>query len=175
MSLTLEGGGFYIDDATGRRIFDSAERMFHVTDTIVGTRNIAAKTSAINVNHDTVVTHVLGSCQPTATHLIGAFRVTFPGTANPAGVPGYGWFAAGGTYIHWYDASSFTTSGFANNPNVKAELSAWAQYTPRVANGQFLLDEWVHLAGYTSGGIASGYVLYAFNLEYRFKAGLFTV
>lgn len=172
--LTLEGGTITVEDTLGRRIFDGAERMFHVTDTITGTKSISAKSSGVSSNHSTTTTHVLGSCNADATHLIGAFRITFPGASNPAGVPGFGWFAAGGSYIHWFDGSTFTTSNFANNPFIKGAVNAWAQYTPRVAGGQFLLDELVYIFGYTSGGIASNYTLNAFDMEYRFKAGLFT-
>jgi len=165
-----------IEDTIGRRIFDSAERMFHVTDTITGTKAITSKSSGVGASHFTSTTHVLGSCNAAATHLIGAFRITFPGAANPAGTPGFGWFAAGGSYLHWFDGSTEVwPSGLSNNPSLKGKLNVWAQYTPRVAGGQFLLDEWVWINGYTSGGFASSYILYAFNMEYRFKAGLFTV
>jgi hypothetical protein len=174
--LTLNASGMKIEDTTGRRIFDSNERMFHVTDTITGTRSIAAKSSGINASHSTNTTYVLGSCHAAATHLIGAFRITFPGASNPSGVPGFGWFNAGGSYIHWFDGSTCVSpSGYANNPALKIDLTVWAQYTPRVAGGQFLLDEWVHVFGFTSGGIASSYILNAFNLQYHFKAGLFTI
>lgn len=168
------GSGFTIADATGRAIFDSSERMFHVTDTITGTKNFPQRQSGVNTHYDLSTTHVIGSCHALATHLVGAFRITFPGSNNPAGVPGFGWFAAGGSYIHWFDGTSMTSAGLANNPGFMRELGVWVQYTPRVDAGQFLIDEWMRIFGYTSGGLASSYILYEFNMEYRFQAGLFT-
>lgn len=173
--LTLNGSGFVLEDTIGRRIFDSAERMFHVTDTWIGTVSFGALASGVGSNLSRNVTTVLGSCNAAATHLVGAFRVAFPGSTNPSGVPGFGWFNAGGTYIHWFDGSTFTSSGFANNPLLKDRVNAWGHYTPRVAGGQFVIDERIEIAGYTSGGLASTYTQYAFNMECHFKAGLFTI
>lgn len=169
------GGGFTIGDSSGRLIFDSSERMFHVTDTVVGSVSFPQRNSGINTNFDLSTTHVLASCHSMATHLVGAFRITFPGVSNVAGTPGFGWFAAGGTYVHWFDGTTMTSAGWANNPNLLSELSVWVQYTPRVAGGQVLLDEFIRIFGYTSGGIGSAYILHPFNLEYHFKAGLFTI
>lgn len=173
--LTLEAGLISIEDPTGRKIFDSGERMFHVTDTLIGSRSFGPYSSGVNSTVLGTTSHVIGSCNASATHLIGAFKITFPGSSNPSGVPGFGWFAAGGTYIHWFDGSTFTTSGYANNPAVKGRINAWSQYTPRVAGGQFLIDEQYHIFGYTSGGIATNYTQFQFTMDYRFKAGLLTV
>lgn len=173
--LELGGGVMRIEDTIGRAIFDGTERMFHVTDTLSCTVSIPSIVSGVGASAARTSTTVLGSCNAAATHLIGAFRVTFPGSSNPSGVPGFGWFAAGGTYIHWFDGSTFTTGGYANNPLLKDRINAWGQYTPKVAGGQFLLDEQVYIFGYTSGGAASTYTQFAFTMECRFKAGLFTI
>lgn len=173
--LTLEGGAITVEDTLGRRIFDSAERMFHVTDTLIGSKSFGPYVSGVGSSVSVTTSHVIGTCNAAATHLIGAFKITFPGSTNPAGVPGFGWFAAGGSYIHWFDGSTFTSSNLANNPAVKGNVNAWSQYTPRVAGGQFLIDELLYIFGYTSGGLATNYTQYQFTMDYRFKAGLFTV
>lgn len=173
--LTIEGGSITVEDTIGRRIFDSAERMFHFTDTLIGSKSFTAYVSGVGSNVSVDTTHVLGSCHADATHVQGAIGISYAGSTNPSGIPASGRFNMSGTYIHWFDGSTFTTSGFANNPNLKSEPNIWSQFTPRVAGGQFLLDQKMFIFGYTSGGIASNYTQYAFTMNYRFKAGLFTV
>jgi hypothetical protein len=174
--LTLEIGPSRIRlrDVDAHTVLDTDERLFHQTDYLSGTIAIQSRSSVITGNVDVARTIVLGSCSADATHVIGAFQVEFPGASNPSGVPGFGWFNIGGSYLHWYDASSMTASGWANNPLLKARLSAFCVYTYRVNSGQVLLDEWVRIAGYVTAGIGTYYTMNAFKMHYRLRAGLFT-
>lgn len=175
MSIEIDAGRIrVVDGSSGYVALDTDGKLFHQTNYLSGSISITARSSGINTNIDVNTTHTLGACSADATHVIGAFQVSFPGSSNESGVPGFGWFNAGGSYLHWFDGSTFTSSGYANNPLVKANLSQFSLYTYRVAGGLFLLDEWVRIAGYTTGGIASSYTMYAFTMNYRLRAGLFT-
>jgi hypothetical protein len=174
LTLDISAGRIRLSDTTGHAVLDTDERLFHQTDYLAGSITIPARSSGVGSNVDVSRVMALGGCSADATHVIGAFQVVFPGTSNPSGVPGFGWFNVGGSYLHWFDGSSLTSAGLANDPYTKSELTQFSLYTYRVAAGQFLLDEWVRIAGYTNGGWGLSYTMNSFVMNYRLRAGLFT-
>lgn len=184
--LLIDSNGIVLADQFGRQIFNAGAagvRMFHCTDVRTGSKSITAKNAGINTNSTTSTTHTLETgISADATHIIGAFKVSFPGSTNPIGVAAGNWHNAGGTYIHWFDggtqiASTGTAAdGMMNNNTIMSTLAVFSQYTFRVASSTMLLDEHVHIMGYTAGNVAgaSGYTMRAFDINYYLLAGLLT-
>lgn len=154
-----------VTGADGSVRFDTAEGLFHVTDTLSGTLNIAWPSV---VPQDTAFTRVetygLGSCHSSATHVFGAFS-TQGDSVSPDGT----WYPIGGTYVH-------RISGYKSPTLDRRAVLHWVAYSWRVSGGQLWLDEDVHFESYVSetgqSTLAGGMAV--FNIVYRAKVGLFT-
>jgi hypothetical protein len=122
--------------ATGAIRFDSDEKLFQATQRIAGaitlgpwTASFVALGSVItDVNTD--VNYTLASINSACDTVVGAFKVTTSSTAY--GVNGLGWFQAGGTYLHYFDAAI---------PGNRTVVQEFVSFTFSAAGGSLLLNE----------------------------------
>src|SRR5690554_2297622 len=117
MAFRASSGRILITDSTDSVIvFDSDERMFNATDRVIGQVSIPQRqASHINGNFtdvDVDTEHPIGSVNPAADTVVGAFKVT---TSTQQGLAGLGWFNASGTYLHYIDSRSPVTVGTSDN------------------------------------------------------------
>lgn len=113
-------------------------------------------------------TYDLGAVPAGADIVVGAFRVTFPGTSDPSGTPGYGWMCAGGDYVH----------AAATGPNFQGYFP---YFNDRIVTHNFYVDSghlWhtrlianpvVNLAGGSTYQVTYN----AYNIEYKIIVGKF--
>jgi hypothetical protein len=108
MALRQSAGRIWITDPTDTHVvFDTAERLFIATDFVSGSYVIPAREaywhrpsggSEQRLDQDINLTYQLASVHADADVVLGAFKVTTQ--VSPQGVHNFGWFSAGGTYIH---------------------------------------------------------------------------
>ncbi len=151
-----------VTDQSGATKLDTNGKLFHVTDSITGSKSIPARLALENDNLNIVVAHNLGPCLTAATHVIGSFKVAVSG--GTGGVPPGKWFAAGGTYLHLIHPYNSITQSENRSPN------HIVHYTFRCTGGRIYMDEVCRLGNV---GNAS-FVVHAHTITYKLKAGLFT-
>lgn len=100
MSFHASPNRIRVTDTDGRTAFDTDEAQFFATNFVSGTVIVG------RINPETYGETVwaLANVDPVANVVLGGFQVVFlegPSAGQTAGVPGFGWFAAGGTYMHY--------------------------------------------------------------------------
>ena len=189
MSLLVTAGRIEIKGPDGVIALDTDERMFHATDFKAGSVTRPARSVAYSLNSggQEVFTPVnvfetvnLGAIHAEANAVVGMFKVT--GTAEPPpggtqgqagnGVLNFGWFAAGGSYVHaclpqW----AWTGTRWINN--VGGLIST---YTFEASGGQLILREGTQghpgqiLTGTGTINLSQG----AITLDYKLYVGTYT-
>lgn len=117
MTFTASSGRIEVKSPSGDVVFDSDDRLFFASNFLAGSvvrparatsywRNSVGQESWVPI--DLTETVDLADIHGSANAVVGAFKVTgtlaVPGTASQDqaanGVRNYGWFTAGGTYVH---------------------------------------------------------------------------
>lgn len=181
MTITLASNRLRVTDGAGKERFDSNDDMFHVLDTLNGSRAIpqyvATRTESSSQNpqyQNYIETNVytLGSCDSLCTMVRGAMKITFTSGAGSYGLPGFGWFAVGGTYTHVMQASLHSSR---DGRIQLMPLRQAALYTFSTSGGVVRLTEQLHIT--TGGGPSNGsatLIVKPFTITYKLKLGLFT-
>jgi hypothetical protein len=127
-------------------VFDTDERLFIATDFIVGSHTIPQRyaewnratnnqQSRIRVNIDQL--YQLAIVNVAANTVVGAFKVSTQ--TSPQGVHDFGWFSAGGTYIH----SQLPKTAEYNNINNYLAIGGYSGYSFIAESGAVSLHEQV--------------------------------
>lgn len=183
-SLDITPSGVTISDpASGRLLFDPSAQQMHVLNEITGSVSFAASNgnafAAIN-------TTVLGSCDSSATHVVGAIRTTYSSSqpTSTTGQAGTDWWFVNGSCLIFMDKGNIGTGNASGQIISSTPVSdvAWSMMTFRVSGGQILMDEWTYLYALyaggqfnpTGGGSVANYIRQAYTLYYQLKAVVFT-
>lgn len=162
--LSVSSGRIVFRNTAGNIVFDSDEKLFQATSQHTGTTVCGSWTASFNsgtgtytdVNTDT--NHTLASINANCDTVIGAFKADVPSGSN--GVSGLGWYAAGGTYLHYLDESGGGTRAIAQ---------CMAGFTFRATGGSLVLHERVILravggVGAPSSTLTLQQVTFTYNL-----------
>lgn len=163
MTATITPERIQVTNGGDEVTFDTDDRLFFSTDFLTGSLNIPERTSASYQTY----THVIDDCHSSADKVVGVVNLDVSGLSVDAGIPGFGWFNAGGTYLHFLDGRSGTR--FHQHGNV-ARMST---YTFFCEGGELKCYETTNLANVDS---FSGNVVFtqrAFTLHYRIWCGTF--
>jgi hypothetical protein len=144
-------------------MFDSDGRQFLGLQRYTGVLSFAATTLS------GYWTNNLGAIPAGAEAVLGAFRVTFPGVPQSSGTPGYGWMAAGGSYVH----------AAVCGPNY---YGYYPYYNDRLVTHDFVIDggdllhqRFINNPSVPLYGGGSYQVSYnAYDIEYKLMVGTFT-
>jgi len=146
MTLLVEAGSMVITDDTvsgSPTVFDSDERLFHVTNgpitgSITAPQRVAVRTITSTSNTHSFVdvdtATAMVSVHALATTVRGQFFASVSGTQF--GVSNLGWFDASGTYVHYLGPNNAALGGAGNvsMPNIAA-------YTFYVSGGVLYFHE----------------------------------
>jgi hypothetical protein len=171
MSFEATPGRMLVKDGS-HVVLDTDEELFHGTDFKTGSRSIperSATTVGSTVNaHNGTYTHTLSSVNSDADTVLGSFRIT---TNTGQGVADLGWFSAGGTYIHYYDATTF----FGQPSGTKNRVNRAHMFTFTAGGGSLKLNERVLISADAVGeGITTTLRIFAMTIEYKLYVGTFT-
>jgi hypothetical protein len=145
MALRHSAGRIWITDPTNTEIvFDTNERLFIATDFLSGSVSIPQRYAEWNrafngqetrTRVDIEDLYTLGSVNGDANTVVGAFKVTTQ--SSPQGVHDFGWFSAGGTYIH----SQLARIATYNNIAHQNAAGGYSGYSFLAASGTARLHE----------------------------------
>jgi hypothetical protein len=161
----FSNGRGLITDATGAVRFDTNGQLFHITDRAINGAITIPNRSAPHSGNDTVIAtdHAIGSCNASATHIVGMFKVS--AVSGTSGVPYNKYFDASGTYVHAFSAVS---PGNLSGNNVS--LSLYAMYTFLCSGGTVFLRERTRLPRFRDANVG----IPQHTITFKLRAGLFT-
>lgn len=160
MSLHLRSGRLTIDQS-GVTKFDSDDKLYHnITTGLIGsftapTRSVSGGRT-ININTD----HLIGTCNPFCTHVVGSVRFTGTVHAFPADV----WFSYEGGSLFWI--IDYHTG--IQNPTYAGYPCGIVKYRIFTSGGNVYLNERV---AFTSNVTL---IIPTHAVYWRLKAGRFT-
>lgn len=188
MSLRATGGRIEIKSPSGEVVVDTNERLFIASNFITGSVVRPARSTSYLLTPagqeqwtpiDVDVTVDLADIHSSAVAVVGSFKVTgtaaAPGSATQAqaanGVRNYGWFTAGGTYVH----SAMPMYVFTGSAWVRYPFGLLSAYTFTAGGGKLRLHE------RTQGNpgsivLASGSILLSqeeITIDYRLFVGTY--
>lgn len=164
--LDIFRGRMTVDGPNGGRRFDTSDQMFHITDKITGSLSFPERIASGGVAISGANDYVLGPCHADANHVEGAINVTYgSGSGGDLGLPGFGWFAIGGTYLHVLDGATIISFSVQ-----RRESQQVVAYTFVAVGGQVILQERYYIRIESSSTI---YGVRAFTMQYRLRAGRF--
>lgn len=166
--LSVGAGAIVLRNTSGNIIFDSSEKLFQATSQHTGTKVCGSWTASYDgagnftdVNTDT--THSLATINANCDTVVGAFKVSV--SSGSQGVSGLGWYAAGGTYVHFLDESGGGSRSIAQ---------CMAGFTFRATGGSLVLHERVILRAIGGvGAPANSITLQQTTFEYNLYVGSF--
>lgn len=186
MSFVATANRMYVTDVDGRVAFDTLNQMFLITNKLNGSVSFPIRYTLGEVSNPNGTSYeqnnsfYLGACTPQASAVMGAFRLSYPGVADAAGVSSLAWYTLGGTYLHFVAAhrASYSPSWQVIGPaqqNVGGEFTHQVAYTFAARGGGVYLDEQVFMARLATANFYIGAfaALNAFTLEYRLLVGAF--
>lgn len=163
--LDISPTGIILRDTDGSVRFDTAEGLFHPTDSLASSINLSWGTYSAATAYDLTNSYAIGTCMASSTIVTGAMWVEGD-SETPAGLA----FSANGTYVHrlhWlFDVSD--TRMLSNRHAIA--------YTFEATGGIVYLRERICMATYDNGGLQSllGNSLVPFTIHYSLKIGRFT-
>lgn len=161
MTVTITPQRITVTDASQNVKFDTDENLFFATDFLTGSLNIPQRSNPNFVQY----THNVASCHAAATKVVGVIRLQV--SNFNAGIPGYGWFNAGGTYLHYLDGS------YGTQTHEHGNVSRMSTYTFYCEGGQLKCRETAQLYNVDPWTGTQFFVQKAFTLHYRIWCGLF--
>lgn len=168
MTVRVTNNQIVVTDTAGEVKFNSDDPMFFATDFKTGSVSIPLRDQS--VYQLTEFVYDLGPVNAIASRVVGVFRVDFGPVIESYDTPGYGWFNAGGTYMHYgrgnlqfLDPPFYLTNTF---------FETCALYTFRISAGRLQLFEQVQVSNKTTSGFYA-FFLRPFVLHYRLWCGRF--
>ncbi len=171
MTVRASAGRIEITDGS-HLVFDTNEKLFHGTDYVTGSVSIPQREAVTHgstpvVAYDNTYVYNLGPVNANADTVLGSFYVT---ASTYQGVANVGWFAIGGTYMHYYDAID---SLFSRNQHVV--IGRAQAFTFRAQAGNLRLEERIVAVSPIHGeDITVTTKIFAINIQYKLYVGLFT-
>lgn len=112
--LQIEANRIRIRDTDGTTVFDTNERPFLPLTSVSGAVGFSSRSATSNSGGIVSTSNVddptfIASCHPSCNVVRGAFYVAASGSF---GVTGIGWFNAGGSYVHYYEANCMAAFTF---------------------------------------------------------------
>lgn len=163
MTTTITPGKIQVSNEAEDVVFDTDDRLFFATDFLTGTLSIPERTSPSYQTY----THEVDDCHAVADKVVGVIQLDVPGFDIDAGIPGFGWFNAGGTYLHFLDGNFGTR--FSEHGNV----TRMSTYTFYCEGGELKCHETVQLRNVEAFSGNTLFTQRAFNLHYRIWCGTF--
>lgn len=163
MTVTITPEKIQVTNESDEVTFDTDDRLFFAADYIVGSLNIPERSTA----HRRTYSHTLESCSAEADKIVGVINLDVSGVNIDAGVPGFGWFNAGGTYLHFLDGSN------SSQAYPHGEVGRMSTYTFYCEGGNLKCFETTFLNNVNP---FNGNILFtqrAFTLHYRIWCGTF--
>lgn len=155
-----------ITDTDGVVRFDTNGFLFHITDRAINSSiTIPTRNCPKSGSNPTIieVNHQIGTCNASATHIVGMFKVS--AVSGQSGVPYNKYFDASGTYVH---AFSPVVGGNLGVDNLSLQL--YAAYTFRCSGGKVYLEERTRLPVVGNATVA----IPQHTITWKLRAGLFT-
>ena len=129
-------GYFQFVNASGVVVVDSRDKLFRVTDVLIGNYTFGFLTPPV----DSRRTQTLGSCNALADFVMGYARAGYSQTYLD-GVPETGWFNVSGSYVHAFGSGANNSGGNTNGV---------VAYSFEAAGGVVTLEERIAMAGYNT-------------------------
>lgn len=162
MSFKIDNGKMRITRPDGVAIFDSDDKLFHVTNTINETRSIPQFNGggSISNNQDITTTWDLGTVHSSATQVIGAVKFTLN---NPNAAYAYDrWhMVMGGTMVWVMDGAGLTSQPGNTSPG------QYVGYHFRIQGGVCQLVRRLIIAG-----TGFSYSVLAHDIQCKLKCGV---
>lgn len=159
--IEATAGALKMRNTAGDIIFDSDEKLFQATSRVTGTKSVGPWTASYDggsviTDVNTNTNHFLASVNAACDTVVGAFSVT---TSDGRGLHNLGWFNAGGTYLHFFDAAVSSNT----------ICQQFATFTFFASGGSLYLNERVLLRaavgiGVPANSITLSQVTFGFNL-----------
>ena len=176
MSFQLSTDRIIISDTDGHIVFDTNEKLFNGTNFVSGSierpsrqatwRHDPGETGvAHDVNINTDVT--LASIHASANAVVGSFKVS---ASDGKGVHGLGWFAATGTYVHYWSGQAIQ----GESPGDHHYSRNRAAYSFFASGGNLRLNERVTLGADHITNADTSITLSAITFEFKLYCGTFT-
>lgn len=173
MPLRSATGRIWITDPTDTAIvFDTNERGFIPTNFVTGSVTIPQRVAQSidggqTTNVDTQQTITLATVHADANAVVGSFKVTTT-DGTPQGVHNFGWFSAGGTYIH----SQLPKTSIYNGVLYAGVVGGTSGYTFAASGGSLTLHERaVFRCTQAYSGFSSSMDQRAMTIEYKLYVG----
>lgn len=163
--IDISSTGIVLRDTDGSVRFDTAEGLFHPTDSLSGSQALSWGAYNASTSYNLTNSYAIGTCMASSTIVTGALWVDGD-TETPSGLA----FSANGTYVHrmhWLNAVSDTRM---------LQVRHAIAYTFEATGGVVYLRERICMLTYDNGGLQSllGNSLVPFTLHYSLKIGRFT-
>ena len=162
MTVRIADGRFVITRSGGGTIFNTDDKLFHVTNTLQGTETIPMFSggSGFGGFKNETTYYDLGAVNSFATQVIGAVKFVLPGPGD--GLASIRWhMVQGGTIIWVMDGAGLTNDGRETN----GQLRQLVTYHFDISGGQCRLVRRI--------AIATGflYVIQPHTIEYKLRCG----
>lgn len=176
MTLDISPSGIVFSDTDGSEPFGAGYPMLHVVGTANGSFSVPFASSDYGDHLQTLTDHVIGAVPANATHVFGAARIVWDGTAHTATVRADDWWMWNGTFAIFYELGT-TADGINDGmlqPGDRVKLASWTQMTPLVTGGNLVFRERTYIRGNVSAPIYGPYQRSAFTLHYKLKLAAFS-
>lgn len=150
---------FELVDAAGQVVADSRQKLLRITDVLQGTVTFGLRTPPLDLDTTTFI----GACHPSATHVFGHFKPTYPNGDNYGGPAANDWYSVGGSYVHIFGASSFAA----------ANLDALVTYSFLISGGGVYVNESVQMNAFTTN-TGQQFPWNGMNITYELWCGTFS-
>lgn len=166
MSFEALAGRILVTNEAGEVRLDTDLALFHVTDIVPSVTVVIPAAQANSVPQLNTYTTELGSCDPAATHVIGA---VFMGGSGSWGLAFNRWTTYMGGDLVWAMTAPGTTANTAGD--IRAFINMMTIYRFYASGGKVFMERRVRLPRVT-GSVQAG--ILAHTITCKLKAGLWT-
>ncbi|MEO1719524.1 MAG: hypothetical protein AAFR23_04745 [Pseudomonadota bacterium] len=187
MTLEIEPSGIRFTNQSGAEVFSTSAPMFHqigpaLVGSVTAVRRVASNTGDVG---DYDQTYIIGSCDPRADVVLGAFKLKQSDPWPSVGQEPDSWFQAGGTYVHEFrpmnnfrrdngrvQVNDFYPPGsYAAN---QRHTGYWRSFDWVAAGGQVVLRERCFIKQKNDEAPTSGFVSERIQFDYYLIVGTVT-
>lgn len=160
--LLISSGRISVKDTDGSTRFDTDDGLFHVIDSVSGSKPIAQFNGGNENTTNQTDSFALGTCHADCTDVVGAIKFTLNN------------YAAGMAFDRWHTmmggSALWVMDGQTGASSDNSGTTVLVTYSLRVASGVVYLDRYIFI----SSDVSVSYSILSHTITYKLKAGLFT-